>query len=69
MTINIGAIREFCELLKQEVALAYPGLEVYFLLHKKGKLRESIDLAEHEIVSHRAGNAARHILKKHHKGD
>lgn len=69
MSINIEKIKEFCRFLEREAAQAYPGLEIYFLFHKKGKLRESIALAEHEVITHHAGQAACHILKRHHKND
>lgn len=69
MDIDLQGIKEHCASLAKDVALAYPGLSLYFLFHRRGKLRESIALAEHDVVAHPAGSAARAILKRNHQND
>lgn len=65
MAVSINSIQSICDAITRDVELAYNGLSLYFVIHGVGKMRESIALAEHEIITHRAGNAARAIIRKH----
>lgn len=69
MAVTIDSVQKICNEMKKDVEMAYPGLSLYFVVHGTGKMREAIALAEHEIVSHLAGNAARAIIRKHSKGE
>ena len=64
MSISDNRLQNIINTVTHDIGLAYPGLSLYFITHHHGKLRESISLAEHEIISHPAGNAARAIVKK-----
>ncbi len=69
MGIKLDNIRIQCASLLKEVAVAYPGLSIHFLFHRRGKLRDAIALSEHEVSSHYAGHAARIILNKNYRSD
>lgn len=69
MTVSVDKIQEICNAVTQEVEQAYDGLSLFFIIHGTGKLREAIALAEHDIITHPAGAAARAIVKKHTKGE
>lgn len=69
MAVPIDSIQRICKEIAFEIEQAYEGLSLYFVIHGVGKMREAIALAEHEIVSHRAGNAARAIIRKHSKSE
>ena len=59
MAVTIDSIQYICDNLQRDIGVVYPGLSLYFIIHRQGRMRESIALAEHEIISHPAGNAAR----------
>ena len=65
MAITIAQIEKIIKNITHETESAYEGLSLFFITHKLGRMRESIALAEHEIISHPAGNAARAIIRKH----
>lgn len=65
MAVTQSQIEAITKDITQAVEQAYHGLSLFFVVHRIGKMREAISLAEHEIVSHRAGNAARAIIRKH----
>lgn len=65
MAVTMGQIETIIDDVTRDTENAYAGLSLFFITHKLGKMRESIALAEHEIVSHPAGNAARSIIRKH----
>jgi len=67
MSVELSIIQKICRHMQSDAALAYPGLTLHFMMHNMGKLRESLALAEHEIVEHPAGNAAMAIIRKHTK--
>jgi len=67
MSVELSIIQKICRHMQSDVASSYPGLSLHFILHNMGKLRESLALAEHEIVEHPAGNAAMAIIRKHTK--
>ena len=69
MTLSVEAIQAICDDITREVEKAYEGLSLYFVIHGQGKMRDAIALAEHEIVSHPSGNAARAIVKRHTKSE
>ena len=69
MAVPIDSIQRICKEITFEIEQAFEGLSLYFVIHHVGKMREAIALAEHEIVSHPAGNAARAIIRKHSKGE
>lgn len=69
MAVEANSIKSICNAITREVELSYNGLSLYFVVHGVGKMRESIALAEHEIVSHPAGNSARAIIRKHTRGE
>ncbi len=65
MAVQASQIKEITSKLSQDIAQAYNDLSVYFIIHHQGKMRDSIALAEHEIITHPAGDAARSIIRKH----
>ncbi len=65
MAVTESQIKTIIDDITRDTKHAYTGLSLFFITHKIGKMRESIALAEHEIVSHPAGNAARTIIRKH----
>ncbi len=65
MTVSVESIQSICDAITREVEQVYKGLSLFFVIHSQGKMREAISLAEHEIVSHPAANAARAIMRKH----
>lgn len=65
MAVTTDHIHQLIDALTRDTAACYPGLSLFFITHRLGKLRESIDLAEHDIISHPAGNAARAIIRRH----
>lgn len=67
MTVDLNIIQKTCRAMQKGVALAYPGLRLHFIYHKRGKLKESLALAEHDIITHPAGQAAMAIIRKHTK--
>ncbi len=69
MAVTTSQIQTIINDVTQEVEKAYAGLSLCFVTHQSGKIRESIALAEHEVISHPAGNAARTILRKHTTND
>jgi len=69
MTVSVEAIQKICDDVTSIVEKAYEGLSLYFVIHGQGKMRDAIALAEHEIVSHPSGNAARAIVKRHTKSE
>lgn len=69
MTVTADNIQLICDEVTQQVAQSYAGLSLYFIIHGTGRMNESIALAEHDIISHRAGAAARSIVKKNAKGE
>lgn len=69
MAVSIAQINSILNIVSHEISQAYEGLTLFFIPHGIGKLRESVSLAEHEIISHRASNAARAILRKHSGND
>ena len=69
MAVTIDSIQYVCDNLQRDIGVVYPGLSLYFIIHRQGRMRESIALAEHEIISHPAGNAARAIIRKHSKNE
>lgn len=69
MAVQTNSIQNICKQITHMVEQAYEGLSLFFIVHSTGKMREAIALAEHEIVSHRAGNAARAIIRKHSKSE
>lgn len=64
MSIEIDKINAICAEINFEVQEAYPDLKLHFIIHKRGKLRESIALAEHDLVMGPTYPAAKVILKK-----
>ncbi len=68
MAVSTDSIQSICNAITREIEQVYEGLSLFFVIHRQGKMREAIALAEHEIVSHPAGNAARAIIQKHTKG-
>lgn len=69
MAVSQDSIQQICDKLSAEVAIAYEGLTLHFIVHGAGKLRESVALAEHDIIAHPAGNAARVIVQKNALGE
>lgn len=69
MAVTQDSIQQICDALSNEVALVYDGLTLHFIVHEAGKMRESVALAEHDIISHPAGNAARAIVQKNAMGE
>ncbi len=67
MPVDLSLIQKLCRDIQADVAMAYHGLTLNFIFHRIGKLRESLALAEHEIVNHPAGNAAMAVIRKHTK--
>lgn len=67
MPVDLSTIQKLCRDMQSGVSLAYPGLSLNFVFHRIGKLRESLALAEHDIVSHPAGQAAMAVIRKHTK--
>jgi len=65
MAVNSSQIQNMIKDVSQQIQQAYEGLSLFFVVHRAGQMRESIALAEHEIISHRAGVAARAIIRKH----
>ncbi|MCI5059620.1 MAG: hypothetical protein MRY79_00955 [Alphaproteobacteria bacterium] len=69
MAVPIDSIQYICQRATRDVEHLYPGLSLFFIIHGTGKLRESLALSEHEIVSHPAGKAAQAVIRKHSKGE
>ncbi len=69
MTGTVEIIHRLCGELQQDLAVSHPGLSLHFIMHNEGELRDSIALAEHEIIMHPAGEAACNILRRHTKNE
>jgi hypothetical protein len=69
MTGIIDIIHRLCDELQRDLAVSHPGLALHFVMHNDGELRDSIALAEHEIIMHPAGEAACNILRRHTKNE
>ena len=69
MSIAQGTVKNICDTITNDVAESYPGLTLHFIVHSTGKMREAVALAEHDIITHRAGNAARAIVQKNAAGE
>lgn len=67
MAVDLNIIQKTCRAMQKGVAIAYPGLHLHFIYHNRGKLKESLALAEHDIISHPAGDAAMAIIRNHSK--
>lgn len=69
MAVTASQIDKIINNITKHVEQAYDGLSLFFVVHKRGEMRESLALAEHEIISHPAGNAGRSIIRKHNSHD
>ena len=69
MAVPIDSIQYICQRMTRDIENLYPGLSLFFIIHGTGKLKESLALGEHEIITHPAGNAARAIIRRNSKGE
>lgn len=69
MAVTKDSIQSICDEVAKDVAESYQGLTLHFIVHGTGKMRESIALDEHDIITHPAGNAARSIVQKNASGE
>lgn len=64
MVVSTEEIQKLCRTVAKEIGRAYSDLHLHFVVHQTGTLRDSIALAEHEILSHPAAESAHSILRK-----
>lgn len=69
MAVTASQIEKIINNITKHVEQAYNGLSLFFVVHNRGKMPESLALAEHEIISHPAGNAALSIIRNHKAND
>ena len=65
MAVSKSQFQDIIQKITGDVEQSYAGLSLYFVMHGDGKMREAFALAEHEIISHEAGDAARTIIRNH----
>ena len=69
MAVSTNSIQSLCQRATRDIEHLYPGLSLFFIIHGTGKLRETLALSEHEIISHPSGKAAQAIIRKHSKNE
>ncbi len=69
MVISTKEIQKICYSASKDVAQAYDGLQLHFVVYQKGKLRDAIAIADHDFSYHPAAETARSILRKQVKHD
>jgi hypothetical protein len=69
MSVTQDSVQNICDRITNTVAESYPGLTLHFIVHSTGKMREAVALAEHDLIAHPAGNAARAIVQKNASGE
>jgi hypothetical protein len=63
MAVSKSQILEITKKISKDIEKSYEGLSLYFVLHGNGQMREALDLAEHEVISHQACDSARTIIR------